>query len=177
MTVQFAPGPPIAVPGLGLLPGPIRSVCTATELLVVDDRHPGVDLSMGATRARTVTHHEAVRVVRAQSVTEASPPEVGTPVIGMDEAADLLAISRRTLERAIQRLPRDQRPHAASGRGRGDRVRYFWPNEDGLFSWWRSASAPPLPPARKAPPARHRAAPPPPAPDQPVDWVAVGRAR
>lgn len=88
-------------------------------------------------------------------------------------AARVLSVSRRTLDRAILALPAHRRPNQLPTRGKGERTRYVWPDEESLRAWWASATA--APPA--AAPKRPRARPAPVVDDSPVDWAAVIRSR
>lgn len=63
------------------------------------------------------------------------------------EAADLLGISRATLDRRIADLPATRRPAAAPGSGQ--RRRYYWADADALMEWWAAISEKPR--SRRAP--------------------------
>lgn len=90
--------------------------------------------------------------------------------LSTQEAAELLGVSRATLDRAIARLPASRRPSQLPSRGSGARVRYGWVGEDALRAWWKGVTAekvvtPKPPPKRKAPPTQGGV----------VDWGAVVR--
>ena len=89
--------------------------------------------------------------------------------ISVPEAAPVLGVSRRTLDRVISGLPASRRPPCLpSPRGSGTRRRYGWMGTDALLAWWSAVTAPPEPPA---PRAKRKAK----APDGPVDWAEVIR--
>ena len=89
--------------------------------------------------------------------------------LSTQDAADLLGVSRATIDRAIARLPASRRPAQLPSRGKGARVRFGWLGEEALRTWWQGVTAEPAAP-RKALPRRKV-----PAVEDVVDWNAAIR--
>ena len=64
LSFVFADGPAMVIAGIALS-GPIVQVRTAEEVLVVDDRNAGQDLSVGTRVVRAITHREAFALLVA----------------------------------------------------------------------------------------------------------------
>ena len=109
---------------------------------------------------------------------ESAAPEPPSALVGVDEAAAILGVNKRTVERAIRAAPPERCPHRHPGRGRGERARYYWEGEDAVLDWWRArgtspppASVVPTRPRRRTQGAASLAV-----DDQPVDWGKVRRS-
>lgn len=126
-----------------------------------------------------VRPHRSPRAARPPRV-----PKTSTRLVVRD-AAELLGIGRRTLDRAIAAMPEHRKPERLPGRGTGKRVRYVWESEADLRKWWSVVTTiatttgtvvrmerPPSKAVRK--PRRGAAVL---DDDQPVDWDAVIRQR
>lgn len=106
-----------------------------------------------------------------RTVPAASAPAepAGPRWLSTQDAAELLGVSRATIDRAIARLPASRRPAQLPSRGKGTRVRFGWLGEEALRAWWEGITAEPGPP-RKAPPKRKVAT-----SQEVVDWTAAAR--
>ena len=151
--VSFAPGPPVFVPALGMLPGPptvLEPLVPGLPTLFVDDRNAGEDLSCGRHGAHAITTTRALGLLRRQlraptlgathrpseAPQNASPPT--DPVTSLRQAAKLLRVGRTTLSKRIAALSPEQRP---TNSGTPDRPRWWWPSTDACLAWWQEVNA------------------------------------
>jgi hypothetical protein len=159
-TIQFAPGPPLHHPSLGLLPGPPAALLPTTPgepVLLVDDRNAGEDLRQGPHEVHLISTAEALALLAAaQPDTGAlDDADIERPITRWKDAAAVLGVSTDTLAR--RRKERDPQR------------RCYFEDEDDLTDWWRGLLAPapaPSPRPRRPP---HRAT------GGPVDFAAVAR--
>ena len=117
---------------------------------------------------------DVLRAVEAAGTTDTSV-DVSVDVLpsrwlSTQEAADLLGVSRATIDRAIARLAANRRPAQLPSRGKGSRVRYGWVGADALRAWWQGVTAEQGPVARATPKRKAKTS-----QEGVVDWSAVTR--
>ena len=174
--VVLAPGPPLFVPGLGLLPGPptvLKPLDPTKPTLYVDDRNAGQDTSCGTHSSYTITTQRALtllgRQVQTPAQVQVDPPSPAVPptaqapaapVTSLRRAAKLLRVGRTTLSKRIDALPPEQRPSRSNTH---HRPRWWWPSPDACLAWWQEVNAVAgptsvavAPPPTPAPPPRPR---------------------
>ena len=136
-TTQFAPGPPLHHPALGLLPGPpvaMLPLRPGEPTLLVDDRNAGEHIRQGAHEVRLISTAYALallcaaRLEHALQGQAAAEDEDEGPITRWNDAAAHLGVSTDTLARR-----RKERDPAR---------RCYFVDEDALLAWWRDLTAP-----------------------------------
>lgn len=124
----------------------------------------------GGVHVEVISPAEGLAIVR-RILGSADQPEEDRWLTVCD-AARVLGVSRRTIDRAIEAQGPDARPSRLPSRGDGERVRWGWPDERALRAWWATTVTRPADAPRPRPP---KPRPPKLADPAPVDWGEVGR--